>query len=476
MDVAGGGGGLKTTRHLWVTFGLLVGLFFVLLVPVIWTAIDAQGQVTEATTVDRQRTVAAHEMEINLLGYGLAVRRYQVAPDKADLDQAREDAGAVDKALESYRSLERTAEQDALLREFEAIWLAVREVGNRILADPSGAGVVENLALMRKVVKAGEKFLDDKLQPQAAMGYRIARDAAIADIGLIVRLALAMLVLGVGATLGLGVWTGRRILAGEASLIQHATALRELNATLESGVAERTAKLRRSVRELERSNQSLTEFATVAAHDLQTPLRAISNFGGLLREKLQGSLDADSVRQFGHIIEGSARMQALTRDLLIYAKATDAEAIIEEFNLEESLQDAMGTLRDALTALGGSLSHDALPRIQGVRTEIVLVLRNLIGNAIKFHGTEPARVHVSAEQKDGAWRVAVEDNGIGIASRYQERIFQVFRRLHTHERYPGTGIGLALVKRIVEFRGGSVGVDSIPGRGSRFWFTIVNGE
>ena len=250
------------------------------------------------------------------------------------------------------------------------------------------------------------------------------------------------------------------------------TALRQLNEVLESTVAERTTELRHSVRELERSNQALQEFAAIAAHDLQSPLRIITSFSGQLRESLQNTLSEKDEKSLTYVIEGGARMQAMTRDLLAYAKVTASEATMATVELEGVLEEVMAGLRVDLDALDGTLSHDPLPRVQGVRTEYLLVLRNLIGNALKFHGTAAPHIHVRAETQEGGWRLAVEDNGIGFDPKYQARIFQVFRRLHTAQRYPGTGMGLALIKRIVEFRGGSVGVDSTPGLGSKFWFTI----
>ena len=260
------------------------------------------------------------------------------------------------------------------------------------------------------------------------------------------------------------------------ALMKSEAALKKANELLESKVAERTAELQLSVRELERSNQTLQEFAAIAAHDLQTPLRAIHGFSGVLREAHQSGQYQDTAGPLNHIMEAAGRMQAMTNDLLLYAQASDPAAGLQEVNLEQVFEEAAGTLRDALATLGGSLSHGPLPRLPAVHTEMVLLLRNLIGNAIKFHGTAAPRVHVSAAQQDGAWRVTVEDNGIGIDPRYHQRIFEVFRRLHGPQRYPGTGMGLALVKRMVEQRGGRVGVDSTPGRGSRFWFTIVDGD
>ena len=449
------------------TLGLLVLLLCALLLPIIGLALQAREHVQHMATVERQRAVVGRELEINLLGYALAVRRYQTTSDQDDVNQARLSVASAEQALQRYREYAYTPAQAALAREYDALWLAVKNIGELVLVNRGGPSAVDALARMRVAVIRAEAFLDTQLQPDAAARFAHTRDQVVADIGLIVWFAFAMLALGLAATLIVGLRVSRHIIATDA-------ALQQLNAVLESKVAERTAELQRNVHELERSNLSLQEFAAVAAHDLQTPLRAVTSYAALLRESWRGKLSEQDERFLRYVIEGGARMQAMTLDLLAYAKITDPEARGVAVELEGVLDEVMADLRVGLEAVGGTLSHDPLPRVQGVRTEYRLVLRNLIGNAIKFHGPAALRIHVSVQTLEGGWRVAVEDNGIGFDPQYRERIFQVFRRLHTAQSYPGSGIGLALVKRIIEYRGGSVGADSTPGHGSNFWFTIIN--
>lgn len=249
---------------------------------------------------------------------------------------------------------------------------------------------------------------------------------------------------------------------------------RELNrhrAHLEELVEERTAELSKAKMELERSNKDLEQFAYAASHDLREPLRIIAGFVQLLARRYKGKLDADADEYIGFVVDGANRMNNLINDLLAYSRVA-ASAPIEIISSEAALGRALENLGAAMEENNAAVSHGPLPEVYFNENRLVQIFQNLIGNAIKFHGSEPPRVHVSADRLEGGWRFSVSDNGIGIAPEQAGRIFEIFQRLHGIDKYPGTGIGLALCKRMVENRGGCIWVESGPGKGSVFHFII----
>ena len=242
--------------------------------------------------------------------------------------------------------------------------------------------------------------------------------------------------------------------------------LQQLNLQLEQLVEERTVELRRS-------NQELEQFAYVASHDLQEPLRMVSSFLQLLTNRYANKLDGDAEEFIKFASGGALRMHAMINDLLAYARVDTSGGHFGLVECEEALRQAVANLRMAIAESGTSLTHGALPAIKGDRIQIVQVFQNLIGNAIKFHreGQSP-EIRVECARGDREWTFSVRDNGIGIEPAYHERIFQVFQRLHGREEYSGTGIGLSLCKKIVERHRGRIWVDSTPGHGSTFHFTL----
>ncbi len=234
--------------------------------------------------------------------------------------------------------------------------------------------------------------------------------------------------------------------------------------------------LERQTRELQRSNADLQQFAYVASHDLQEPLRMVASFTQLLQRRYAGKLGSDADEFIGYAVDGATRMQRMINDLLIYSRVNTRGTEFQPVALEETLSRASANLRAAIAETGAVVTHDPLPVVPADPTQMEQLLQNLIGNAVKFHGDDPPRIHVSVRRQRGEWLFAVKDNGIGIASEYQDRIFIIFQRLHSRDRYPGSGIGLAVCKRIVERHGGRLWVQSVPGKGSTFYFTIPEKE
>jgi signal transduction histidine kinase len=253
------------------------------------------------------------------------------------------------------------------------------------------------------------------------------------------------------------------------------SALGHNNLVLARDVAERKRveeALRQSVAELERSNVDLAQFAYVASHDLQEPLRMISSYVQLLARRYKGRLDADADDFIGYAVDGATRMQTLINDLLTYSRASARSKAFEATDCVLVLEQTLVNLKEQIRKNSVVVTHDPLPTVMANGSQLAHLFSNLIENAIKFHGDEPPRVHISAEQKGDAWEVLVADNGIGIEPQYFDRIFKVFQRLHRKNEYPGTGIGLALCKKIVERHGGRIWIESKPGEGTTFFFTI----
>jgi PAS domain S-box-containing protein len=253
------------------------------------------------------------------------------------------------------------------------------------------------------------------------------------------------------------------------------SALGHNNLVLARDVAERQKveeALRQSVAELERSNVDLAQFAYVASHDLQEPLRMISSYVQLLARRYKGRLDADADDFIGYAVDGATRMQTLINDLLTYSRASARSKAFEATDCVLVLEQTLVNLKEQIRKNSVVVTHDPLPTVMANGSQLAHLFSNLIENAIKFHGDEPPRVHISAKRKGDEWEVLVADNGIGIEPQYFDRIFKVFQRLHRKNEYPGTGIGLALCKKIVERHGGRIWIESKPGEGTTFFFTI----
>ncbi|MGO8702248.1 MAG: PAS domain S-box protein [Candidatus Brocadiia bacterium] len=230
--------------------------------------------------------------------------------------------------------------------------------------------------------------------------------------------------------------------------------------------------LQRAGVELARSNEDLRHFAYVASHDLQEPLRVVTGYLQLLERRYKDKLDADADKYIKFAVEGAAYMEQLINDLLAYSRVSSAPQPFRRTDMQAVLGKVLAILQHAIKESGAAITSEPLPTVTADETQMTQLLQNLIVNAMKFRSERRPEIHVSARREGGRWTFAVRDNGIGIDRQYWDQIFVIFQRLHTREKYKGTGIGLAICKKIVERHGGRIWVDSTPGEGSTFYFTI----
>jgi PAS domain S-box-containing protein len=249
----------------------------------------------------------------------------------------------------------------------------------------------------------------------------------------------------------------------------------EYSAELERRVEDRTRQLAASNQVLEQTNMELKQFVYIAYHDLQSPLRSLTGFIQLLKIKLDDKLDDEGADWLHRATQATVQMETLIRDLLTFSKVDSRARPFAMVPFRDVLNDAVDQLEPSIRDAAARVTCGQMPEVFGDRAQLVQLMENLIGNGLKYHGTDPPHVHVSAQRSQDRWTFSVRDNGIGIAPENAEKIFEIFQRLHHKTEYPGTGIGLAVCRRIVNRHGGRIWVNSSPSLGSTFHFTIPVG-
>jgi signal transduction histidine kinase len=275
-----------------------------------------------------------------------------------------------------------------------------------------------------------------------------------------------------GGTFGYRVGGQRRDEPGPAAQSLDPMAARLEAAAAKEELQNARDELAQRTAELARANAELDQFASVVSHDLQEPLRMITAYINLLQTQYGGKLDRDADEFIGYAIDGTKRMQGLINDLLTYSRVGTRGKEFIPADCNEVLARALLNLIAVIDESGARITHDQLPTVRCDEFQLGQLFQNLIDNAIKYRGAKPAEIHVGCQRDGAMWRFAVTDNGIGIAPEFAERVFVIFQRLHTRQEYPGTGVGLAICKKIVERHSGKIWLVSEPGKGSTFYFTL----
>lgn len=390
----------------------------------------------------------------------------RVLSEATDLDQALPlILEAISQSIGWSLAVAWTVDEEANVLHCAALWHSPSNKLHEFIEVTPATTFAKGHGLPGRVWQSGESlWIEDLAQDQNFPRARAALGGGLhAGFGFPVRLGTE--------TLGVIECFSQKIERPDEKLLEMLAAIgSQIGQFIERRRAEEL--LRQTSTELARSNTDLQQFAYVASHDLFEPLRMVISFLQLLREHSVGKLDKESEEFITFALDGGHRMQALINDLLAYSRVDLRGQVLEPTNCEHVLQAALGNLKVAIDETGAKINHQPLPTVRADIVQLIQLFQNLIGNAIKFHGKEPPRIDIDAREKDGEWLFTFRDNGIGIDPKHFGRIFEIFQRLHTRQEYAGTGIGLAICKRIVERHGGRMWVESSPGKGSAFMFTL----
>ncbi|EWM17820.1 ATP-binding protein [Kutzneria sp. 744] len=331
---------------------------------------------------------------------------------------------------------------------------------------------------------------DQESQLSAARTTGRARLATAADnlvvVGVIVAVALLALIVLLALLAHFGVVRPVSKLAGEVRLVADGQFQRKVSGSGPREIASLAADvdlmrlhivdeldtLQQVHDELTRSNRDLEQFAYVASHDLQEPLRKVASFCQLLERRYKGQLDERADQYIGFAVDGAKRMQILINDLLAFSRVGRLTREKVLVNCDDVVAQAIANLDTMIEETGAQIEAGPLPSVQGEPALLAAVFQNLLGNAVKFHGEDPPKVTLSASRDDDVWTFTCADNGIGIEPEYADRVFVIFQRLHPKDAYPGTGIGLAMCRKIIEYHGGRIWLDTDAERGTVFRFTL----
>ena len=486
----------RSLRRLLAICGV-VGLVVLLVAAVAAGLAMAALDRNRTQLVDRldPATLAASRLDAALLDQETGIRGYALAGQPAFLDPYRQGRAEEAQQAATVRAL---LGHDEVRRDLDAVEAAAAQ-WHATYADPVTAATTARLPLpdaqVGKVAFDRVRAATDTLVG-ALSAERAAARAGVDSAAHVVRLVgiLVILFLAVGLAVLLR-WLRRVVvrpterLAAEVrevaggDVTHHVTVRgpREISALARDVEAMRRAlvaetatieaarvELEEAGRELERSNSDLEQFAYVASHDLQEPLRKVTSFCQLLQRRYGGELDERADQYIEFAVDGAKRMQVLINDLLAFSRVGRTDGKAEVLDAGEILDRAAENLGGALEETGGAITHDPLPHVRAEPALLATVFQNLLGNALKFHGEDPPRVHVSATRDGGRWLLRFSDNGLGIEHEYADRIFTIFQRLHGRSAYPGTGIGLAMCRKIVEHHGGSIWLEDTPPPGSTF--------
>jgi len=433
------------------------------------------------------------DQETGIRGYALTATPSFLAPYTLGRRQLPSAVRALNRAVARVHDRRVARDVTAMLsagRDWEQLYAGptiaiVRSGGPLRDPAPIAAGKGRFDALRRRVARLQADLAAERRDAKASLnGAARGLTATFIVLALSIVLGGAAIFLGLRAIVSRPVARlarrTRRVASGEFARPVAAEGPRDINAlghdveSMRARIVQELAVVELARAELERSNSDLEQFAYVASHDLQEPLRKVSSFTDLLRRRYGGQLDERADQYIDFAVDGATRMQQLVNDLLAFSRV--GHASIDEwdvFGVNHALDDALAALAPAIEESETVVERSPLPRVRGERSLIAAVFQNLVGNAIKFcRPEEPPRVMITARPDGGYWEFQCADNGIGIDPDYAERIFMIFQRLHPKDVYPGTGIGLAMCRKIVEYHGGTIWLEPSHGVGSTFRFTL----
>lgn len=465
---------MSTSKKLWLGFGTLTALLVVSMVAILVRVHSIRQQVERHAVVTRPRNTAARELELNVLDYTLALRAAVYNEDPQGGREVARQAEDVERYLSEYINHADTDRQQQLAAGFAARWARYREFAQSLLEAPTERPTAGALAQIHEHRMELERFLDEELQVDGARAYNASRDATVRDLRTVTGFSLILLTVGTVIAVATSVAVGRGVL-------HSAEELQRSYDQMEDRVHERTAELAAAIEALQRSNRELEQFASVASHDLQEPLRKIQAFGDRLQAKFADALGGQGRDYVQRMQASAARMRNLIDALLTFSRVTTKAQPFVPVDLAEAAEDAVSDLESRIQRSDGRVEVGALPTIDADPLQMRQLLQNLVGNGLKFHrpGVPPV-VQVEGRLIDGPegngagqlCEITVRDNGIGFEEVYLDRIFEVFQRLHGRQEFEGTGMGLSICRKIVERHGGSINATSAPGQGATFTATI----
>ena len=490
---------MNQSQALYRSFGLLLALLL-LLVGLSLSNFRLLGQASAASTRSYQTLLESEALLQSLLNMETGVRGFLVTGEEPFLapyrNGQRDFATHFQVASDLLRDAPEQSRSLGKLSRLEARWvttmiepvIARRRVAANLEEGLSAAKTQANgrkaaMDAMRGVIARVENRETMLLQTRAAQVERRRQrmELILWSGGLFSILLTAMLATFAARAANQIKTAAAQLELSHAQLETSNAQLRLAKDAAEADNLRRRAaeeQLREAVEDLERSNAELEQFAYVASHDLQEPLRAVAGCVQVLRKRYQGQLDARADQFIEHAVDGAQRMQNLINDLLAYSRVGTHGKAFADVSMERVADRALMNLSERIRETGVEVTRDALPEVWGDAGQLELVLQNLVSNALKFRGEVEPQVHLgyalkSVEAGQAPQHVfSVRDNGLGIEAQYFERIFVMFQRLHTRTEFPGTGIGLAICKKIVERHDGQIGVESAPGEGATFWFSV----
>jgi signal transduction histidine kinase len=496
--------GWTTRRWLRVGVGATLAVLAVLGGLGAWSMSRASQLTTQVVDISSPALIDAVRLEAALVNQETGIRGYGLSGQRDFLDPYHQGVTDEKDALSRLRPLikdDEVAGTDlAQVEKLAGQWQ--RRIARPVAASPAGAAV----PLATERADEGKTTFDSlrRALNRQQTHLRDTRAAASADLDRAATLrnwvfgVIAVSILVVAALVFEGLRRGvttpltriatsarevargrfdRPIAAeGPADLRRLGADVEEMRRRLvdELALAERSRlRLDEQAADLRRSNAELEQFAYVASHDLQEPLRKVSSFTQLLQRRYGEQLDERADQYIAFAVDGANRMQVLINDLLAFSRVGRVHNESREVDLDALVERTVATLSMAIEETGAEITHDELPTVTGDTTQLGMLWQNLLSNALKFREPErPPRIHIEARQEGDMWHFAVRDNGIGIAPEFRDKVFVIFQRLHTKDAYPGTGIGLAMCKKVVEFHGGTIGIDPEYGPGTRVVFTL----